>query len=363
MAYSQLRMGMKFFVKADTLSINKYKQEKPPEKANKQLVLKMNYGEPSIINAKEAEILQGANIVSVDLVYTAFPNDFDMEELNLKRLSELYFVCPDIFNQPLAKWRFVKQTDATSASKASTMLHAFVITYHKVPTHNLSDLPLRYKKLAKGEIALRDSSLLRVFSRNNSWKKDMIVCDFTGSMSPYYEQLLVWFCLNNSKTEKRNLIFFNDGDETPDKLKKIGKTGGVYSISTNNIDTLIDVAIKTIKGGYGGDSPENDIEALLMAEKNFPDSKEIILIADNWSSMRDYSLIKQLKKPVRVILCGTSDAVNIQYLDLAKSTGGSIHTMNDDLTELIKLKEGEVITIGNEQFKIVGGNFVKVFKT
>lgn len=36
-----------------------------------------------------------------------------------------------------------------------------------------------------------DSTLFKVFKRNPNWNKQLMVCDFTGSMSPYTAQLLV----------------------------------------------------------------------------------------------------------------------------------------------------------------------------
>jgi hypothetical protein len=82
-----------------------------------------------------------------------------------------------------------------------------------------------------------------------------------------------------------------------------------------------------------------------------------ILIADNWSNIKDYSLMKFVNKPIKIILCGAFLGVNTQYLDLAKATGGSIHTIEEDLTELSALNEGEILKILGKKYIIEKGKF------
>jgi hypothetical protein len=208
-----------------------------------------------------------------------------------------------------------------------------------------------------------DTSLFRIFNKYIKFKEELVCVDLTGSMTPYYFQLFVWLNLKHS-TIPLNFSFFNDGDSTPDNLKRTGNTGGVYLDRTNSMDTVTSYAFTCISNGNGGDSQENNVEAVLKGSKKFPNSKEIIMIADNWSDMRDYALISEIKYPVRVIVCGTElygikTPVNPQYLDLARRTGGSIHTMEEDIEDLAKKKEGEEITIAGEKFVLRGGRFYK----
>ena len=42
-----------------------------------------------------------------------------------------------------------------------------------------------------------------------------------------------------------------------------------------------------------------------------------------------------------------------------RTTCGSVHTMEDDLTELMKMKEGETMEICGRLYKIKDGKFVK----
>ena len=113
--------------------------------------------------------------------------------------------------------------------------------------------------------------------------------------------------------------------------------------------------------GTGGDFPENVTEALLVAEKQFPKAEKNILIADNWAPIRDKELIGQLKKPVMVILCGVrNNDINLDYLNLAFKSKGSLHLMEEDITNLSKMKEGEVLTIGKKNFKLIKGELAGI---
>lgn len=115
--------------------------------------------------------------------------------------------------------------------------------------------------------------------------------------------------------------------------KKIGKTRGVYFEKAENINKIIGLLSKVKAKGNGGDPEENDVEAILKGIQKYPDFKNLILIADNNSCMRDYCLVKDIKVPVKVVLCGTYSGINPQYINLAYKTKGSIHTIEDDISD------------------------------
>jgi hypothetical protein len=52
--------------------------------------------------------------------------------------------------------------------------------------------------------------------------------------------------------------------------------------------------------------------------------------------------------------------MNTLYLDLAYATGGSIHTMEEDLANIATMGEGKVIRFGNMKFKMTGGKFLQI---
>jgi hypothetical protein len=114
-----------------------------------------------------------------------------------------------------------------------------------------------------------------------------------------------------------------------------------------------------MRDGTGGDLIENDIEAILRAQSEFIGSQSIILVADNWDEPRDMELVDQINKPVRVVLCGARGGVNSKYLDLARSTGGSVHVIAEDILNLAMVLEGESIEIQGKTYRLEKGRFVR----
>ena len=207
--------------------------------------------------------------------------------------------------------------------------------------------------------AIPDSSILKILDRT-SWEKATIVADVTGSMYKYTAQLLLWVKANAIGSLAKNFVFFNDGDNMPDKDKKLGNTGGIYSRSCNGYAEVESLMKTTMLKGGGGDYPENNIEALLKAEKDFPTAEYQVMIADNWAAIKDKVLWQHLTKPVRIVVCGATEFnVHIDYLNLARKTNGSVHLMESDLYNLAGLKEGEILKVGKNSFVVKNGMFVE----
>lgn len=376
-----------------------------------QLYLKMNYGSSTIANPREIKKLKGALIASVDIVYSDHPQGDKYPSLTRKRIENLKKLYPTLFTSNDIQWKLVRQTNCSDKNSAQRLFHGIVITYRPAQTEEstakeiafLDSILSKPEKLTStgwsyttiydidpitgertvvsssdtvfhdfefdGELGpyfptfrTRDSVVKTVLDRNK-WNDMAIVCDLTGSMSPYSAQLFVWLRLNTSNDRVKQFVFFNDGDRTPDNKKVIGKTGGIYDIRSSSYEDVEELAFKTMRNGCGGDMPENDIEALLKTTKLCPTCDNIVLIADNWANIKDIANMSQLKKPIKIILCGADFGINTEYLDLARATGGSVHTIEEDLTELIKLSEGQEITIQGQTFKIEKGKFVKISKT
>lgn len=209
-------------------------------------------------------------------------------------------------------------------------------------------------------IQLPDSAIIKTISRNQ-WTNIAVVADVTGSMYPYNGQLLVWLQLHSVDSFTGNFVCFNDGDNRPDDKKKPGKTGGIYFKSCRNYQDAKALVETAMQKGAGGDFPENVIEALLLAEQQFPATESNVLIADNWADIRDKELMNRLTKPVKVIVCGVkSNQVNVDYLNLALKTKGSLHLMEQDITHLSLLKEGAVLKIGKTSYRIINGSFTEL---
>lgn len=210
-----------------------------------------------------------------------------------------------------------------------------------------------------------DSVVSQYFSKNESkWRDYVMVQDVTGSMYPYLTQTLLYLKghLKNAETEK--FVFFNDGDNAPDG--PIGQTGGCYYVSSDNYDEIEKTAFTCMASGKGGKAPENDIEAILYGFSKFPNCKGAVLIADNFSRVRDLALLSKLveaKKPVDIVICGAgkNGDVNLDYIYIAKTTGGAIYTLDGSYTDLKSKKEGDYFKIGAQQFKIES-NVIKLIK-
>lgn len=145
------------------------------------------------------------------------------------------------------------------------------------------------------------------------------------------------------------------------EFKYIGSTGGIYFTKGDSILPVLQAMFKTMTAGNGGDGPENDIEALLEAQvKKIRKVTEVILIADNYSDIKDLKLLAGLKIPVRIILCGVNAWINEEYLELAYKTNGSVHTIERDIYDLTKLNEGETLNYQGKKYKFAGGKFMLV---
>ncbi len=204
-----------------------------------------------------------------------------------------------------------------------------------------------------------DSSILKILDRTR-WEKATIVADVTGSMYKYTAQVLLWIKSNPIGNMAKSVVFFNDGDNMPDKDKKLGNTGGIYSRRCNSYAEVESLMKSTMLKGGGGDFPENNIEALLKSEKDFPEAEFQVMIADNWAAIKDKVLMQHLTKPVRIVVCGATEFnVNIDYLNLARKTKGSVHLMESDLYNLAALKEGEILKVGKNSFVVKNGVFVE----
>lgn len=202
-----------------------------------------------------------------------------------------------------------------------------------------------------------DSVVMSVL-RRNYWNHTVFVCDVTGSMMPYTAQMFTWLPAALGNNRCSGFVFFNDGDNKSNGNKSIGKTGGIYSTKSTSFDSVCAVARITMQNGNGGDAQENDLEAMLYAIEKLSPAGDIVLIADNWGPPRDLELYKKLNRPVHIILCGALGGVNPDYLFLARMTGGTVHTLKDDITNLSEMQEGETVKVGFQTFLLSNDHFV-----
>jgi len=387
--------------------------EEPLTHSVKQELIYFEFASDEFESPELITYLQKTNILSVTYVFSSYKSNvgFDQNALNKKRL--IRFFNSFSINSDV-DWDIIVQTGAESKEEASEFFHGFVIHYREATTkesiekeiesfkETISNANLaiekpkvesleefkkrnpppkndeeyywyvkklnahkkRIKQASKIDTSyskvVSDTTVITVLERNSNWKNMLVVCDLTVSMSPYVSQLMVWFKLNTEKKRIKYFTFFNDGNTTTDYKKEIGRTGGIYYSKADSFDYVLEIADSCMRNTNGGDTQENDVEALIKGMAQFDNYKEVVLVADNWSNMRDYELITELDKPIRVILCGTSNSLRVQYLNLARVSSGSIHTIEKDYKGFSKYKEGEELIIGHQIFKVFNDRFVQI---
>ncbi len=352
---SQVNLNLRVRIK-NTLEIDKYESL---DNGFKVQMLKMAPGSWRIQNEAAAELLKSETIVAVDLVYSDYPEGEDFTELNKRRLIELYGALPDAFNRQVVTWRVVKQTGVKKTGGINNYFHGFVIYFRPMPSNYAENKLI--EDIVEGRVAPEDSTLLKVFERNESWKDMLVVCDVTGSMSPYTAQLLLWIKANQKLRSMKNIVFFNDNDEKSTNQTVVQDTTGMWAVSSGNYKKVMESAVKAMKEG---EHMENNLEAVCKAIQEFPEGKgKILMIADNWEDPCDMHLLKYLQSqnvPIRIILCGVNSSINLKYLEIARATGGSIHTMEDDLTNLASMKDGTKFKIGGVRIMLSKGTFYQI---
>lgn len=378
--------------------------------SHEQTIIEFEFGSDRIKNTKRLESLKKETILHVSYIYSAIKtsDSFDQEKLNRARLSSLHQLIPQAFKHD--EWTTIVQTDTPSHNEALKYFHGFIIDFRKRTTSESTKQEINFIKTSLNQFkspktaqkpfrvpstatipmstedyyaymkrlneqskqeptaskinisysrVFEDTTIIAVLERNNDWNNILIHCDLTASMSPYVAQLFVWFKMNIEKKKIKQFVFFNDGNKIADFRKVIGATGGIYYSNANHVNEVLKIAEECMRNTKGGDRQENDIEALIKGTNHFTDYDNTILIADNWANMRDYELMSQVNKPVHIILCGTSKGINPEYLDLARTTKGSIHTLELDVFELELINNGDELKIGEQVFMLLNDRFTE----
>jgi len=380
-----------------------------------QIYISMPFAKNNVLNPEQKKMIYEEVLIKLELVYTKYclSPTFNQKSLNEKRLIELKNLAPEIFETPLWGFQLISQTNGESPEMCNKMFHGFVLTFRPNSTKNnlakeadyLNNLvntmlkqdsintdttkknyhikthfdmkwgylhdtiwyrdtvfPPAIPDFFYNQSLYNDSTVLNTFNRNKSWKNFIIVTDVTGSMSPYSSQVFVWLKAQAENKTANYFVFFNDGDDKTSNKKKPLETKGIYIVENVDLKTVMDTAINCmLNGSGGGEHMENDIEAIIEGIKQNPAADEVILVADNYEIMRDYKFIDKIKKPVHVILCGAENRVNLQYLDLARQTKGSIHTLYSDVFNLENIKENEHFFIDDNEYMYKKGRFHSVY--
>ncbi len=220
------------------------------------------------------------------------------------------------------------------------------------------------KKRLEQQIIGPDSVTSQAFERNKSrWRNVAVVCDFTSSMYPHATEWSTWLARNRRNRYIKGAVFFTDCDSLGRETTTDDPSGKMYVIKDWQNTDILPVFIAASRNTMGNvNRAENDLEAVLHAQKAFPASESFVLIADNSSPVKDMQLLSQIRKPVHIVVCGVTYepkvAIQPDYLLIAAATKGSIHTLTNDLPDVSKIKPGTKIRLGNHTYKYRKGQFI-----
>ncbi len=214
-----------------------------------------------------------------------------------------------------------------------------------------------YSKIKATNSAL---AVVQILQRNK-WENSALVVDVTGSMAQYSAQIIEYLKaeLTNKTNPFTKVCFFNDGNRLSDKAKKIGATGGIYISTITTIEDVLAGMIKVMEAGDGGDISENNIEALIKTQDSCSTCTSLVMVADNYATPRDLSLIQKVTKPVHVIVCTNSPVLNECYLTIAYRTKGSVHFNGKDITNIHTFEEGATVQVLKETYILTNGRFYR----
>ena len=374
------------------------------------------FAQSKIKGTDQIKFLKDKTVLSINLVYSAYKEsiDFDQKKLNQRRLNQFKKHARFLFDNNRIVWKQTCQLEGNTLAESKKLFHGYQIKYLPAPSaeesrkeiqsikkilenakaHNayldsLSDLEAidsskiiiksrwdekigyvadtiygdfyEVKKVI-APVVLPDTTVKSILERNQ-WNNMIIVSDVTASMKTYTSQLLLWYQNWIDTRRIKSFLFFNDGNTKPNALKRIGTTGGIYYVNAETQESVLKIMENTMLRGHGGDAVENDVEAILRALEYAKNMDEIILIADNKSDMRDFDLMFNIQRPIRVIICGNPNAINPQYLMLARATKGSVHTCTHDIYNLNQYFNGEKFKIGDAMYSFEKGMFKAIYSS
>jgi hypothetical protein len=128
-----------------------------------------------------------------------------------------------------------------------------------------------------------------VLSRNlRRWPDAVIVCDLTTSMYPYSTQVFAWFRKIPSTSPCGGIVFYTDCDSLGRETVPGGPPGQMFVTGPGDVGLTLPVMLAAARNTVANaQSAENDVEALLFAQQQFPAARHLVLLADNRRPVKD----------------------------------------------------------------------------
>ncbi len=231
------------------------------------------------------------------------------------------------------------------------------------PVSNTVLLEMQIKSNLISKKMTSDSTTYKIFERNSKhWKNAVVVCDWTTSMFKHGTEVVNWLAAQKDAKHIKGFVFFNDCDQDGNAIQTSKKPGQMFPVHSTAMDEVMAAMIATVrKGEANRDLEENDVEAIKFASEEFEGVEEIILIADNVSPVRKLGLLKDVNVPVKIVICGSTYIedmpIQTDYIKIAAKTGGSIHTVEDDLFQFRPIPENTWVKVDNILYRFKNGRF------
>ena len=352
--------------------------------SNKKILLENGYAKYTIRNptAWPPNQTKQVKATEIKVIFTKYPKDSaywltDYQWLLSKRLKALFEIDSNL-NSIDIDYSILLQTDCDNEFETMQLFHGIEIAFVPIADEHANNQKFedtvivsieqttmqnsqsikRLKLLMYQKRYSMDSTVYKAIDRNRNWKKSLLIMDWTGSMYGPGSEALLWHALNEPISSIEHIAFFNDGDKLKNRKKIIGYTGGIYYTEAKPIAKAVKLMRRVEKKGNGGDSPENDMEAITESTEQAMGEEDVILIADNGSCIRDFVLQQCLFKPVHVILCNTKNGINPQYINLAWKSGGSIHTKDWDVYNLDELLIENKLILNGIHYVLTQGGWI-----
>ena len=200
-----------------------------------------------------------------------------------------------------------------------------------------------------------------LYRNKELWSAKRIVANIDCSMYQYIDELMVWNYSDEEEQKNNTYWLFNGFQNNSKKSETDHHKRGIYNVSKNDVEGFCNTIDKFVNFSCSGNRLENVVEALIIGAENKPENEELLFIADNFSDVSDLHKLDELTVPVRVLLTDSEYGINEHYLEIAYKTGGSVHTVFEDIPskKLQSLEDGQQLQIGKHAYQFYKGRFLK----
>jgi len=196
----------------------------------------------------------------------------------------------------------------------------------------------------------------------DQWPSKRIVANIDCSMYQYLDELMVRNYSDEQEQHQNTYWLFNGFENQSKPSHKGNDRRGIFYVAQNDVEGFCTTVDKILNFSCSSNRLENVVEALILGAQDKAAEEELLFIADNFSDAADLHKLKELHVPVRVLLTASQRGINEHYLEIAYRTGGSIHTLKEDIPskQLQALKDGEQLHVGRFTYQFFKGRFIKV---